>query len=482
MAEQELGALTRRNLMGGGAGLLLTGVAAGGCSRPETGIAQDRQAMAAHDLYDRGLVPIERSGWTRPEGVSTPYPPLEQSLDADVVVVGAGLAGSSLALHLAEAGVKVVVLEARQPGWGASGRNAGHVLPILKDLKVLERFPDQGKAFLDVFREHHTIPFDLSLKHGIDCDAVRSGYLNAMTRKSDFESFRDQSAYLENMGFQKVISLTGAEMEAATGTNHYPFGVLYENGGRVNPYLFTNGMIAAAVRHGAIVHGDSEALTLARAGARWRVQSAKGEVTADRVVFCTNAYPTGIVPDFETCYYPLTAYALATKSLSPEAQARIMPGGATLAQVPVDLNPLVKDRHGRLILSSIPAVADPENAQWHFANHLRWLHRVWPETRDMDIELGQYWTGRVAMRDREFPGAFDLGQGIYGLMHFNAWGNVMAPLMGRLLAEGLATDRMDALPFPLEKPQPVSNQGKQELLIRHLLIPAARLGQRLGAI
>lgn len=473
--------MTRRALIGG-SGLLLTGALAGGCSREVSVSEQDGASVSPHDIYDRGLVPIDQSGWTRPEGVAEPYPVLEQSLEADIAIVGAGLAGSSLALHLAEAGVRVVVLEARQPGWGASGRNAGHVLPILKDMKVLEGFPDGGKAFIDVFREHHTIPFDLAEKHGIDCDAARAGYLNAMTGKGEFEKFRQKSASLEDMGFQKVVSLGAAEMKAMTGTGYYPYGVLYENGGRINPYLFTNGMIAAAVRHGAIVHGDSAAEKLARSGTRWRVETARGDVTADKVVFCTNAYPTGIVPDFETCFYPLTAYGLTTQPLSDEARAAIMPGGATLAQVPLDLNPLVKDRHGRLILSSIPSVAEPENGTWHFKTQLSWLHRVWPETREMKIEPGAYWTGRVALRDREFPGAFDLGNGIFGLMHFNAWGNVMAPLMGKLLAEGLASDELDRLPFPLEKPEPVSSPAKQAFIIRHMLIPAARMGQRLGVI
>ena len=465
-----------------GAGALLAGAAIGALARQKTPIAADRKSHDSFALYNRGLVLVGQSGWTRPEGEAAPYPVLDQSIDVDIAVIGAGLAGSSLALHLVEAGMQVAVLESRQPGWGASGRNAGHVLPILKDMALLESFPDGGKAFREAFREHHTIPFDLSEQYGIDCDAVRSGYLNAAVSQSEFEKFRDQFAYLERDGFQKVHLLGAADMQAAMGSTHYPYGVMFENGGRVNPYLFTNGMIAAAVDRGAQVFGDSEAQALSRVGKRWRIRTASGEVTAGKVVFCTAAYPTQIVPAFETCFYPLTAYALTTKPLDAAASARIMPGGATLAQVPVDLNPLVKDRHGRLILSSLPSSTKPEDGAWHFRNQLAWIHKVWPEIRDMGIELERYWTGRVAMRTREFPGVFDMGGGVYGLMHFNAWGNVMAPLMGKLLAEGLAKDAPDTLPFPFEKPKAVFYQPQQELLLRHTMIPAARFGQKLGLI
>lgn len=445
--------------------------------------SNDGQVRAARCAqYERGLVPVETSGWTMPEGSAEQYPALQGSIDVDIAIVGAGLAGSSLALHLAEAGIRVAVVEARQPGWGASGRNAGHVLPILKDMKLFAAFPDGGRQFIDIFREHHTIPFDLSQKHGIDCDATRSGYLNGMTRRPVFEDFLVESAYLEDMGFQKVTPLTGADMKAATGSDYYPFGVVYENGGRVNPYRFTNGMIAAAVRMGAAVYGDSEALTLCKDGTRWRLTTAGGEVCAARVIFCTNAYPTDVVPEFTKGFYPLTAYAMTTKPLPVEALDYIMPGGATFAQVPIDLNPLVRDRHNRLILSSIPKVGGAPDAAWHFRNQLRWIHRTWPETRHMSIELEAYWTGRVAMRDKEFPGMFELQPGLYGLMYCNAWGNVMAPLMGKILAAGLQRDCMDALPFPIERLQPVSFQSKHEVLIRHLLIPAARMAQRLNVI
>lgn len=432
--------------------------------------------------FERGAVPVALSGWTRPQGTAREWPTLEGDHAAGVVVIGAGLAGASLALHLAEAGVDVTVLEARQPGWGASGRNAGHVLPALRELKVLQGFPDGGKRFLELFRQHLTIPFDLSARHGIDCDAVRSGYINGMKSAKAQEAFTRQHMFLERAGIQRLVPLSPEDMRARLGTDVYSHGVLFPDGGRVNPYLLTNGMIEVAARLGTQVYGNSEALSLVRAAGRWRVRTAKGRITADRVVFCTAAYPTGIEPAFQRAFYPLTAYALTTRPLPRELVDVVMPGGGTFAQAPVDLNPMVRDSHNRLILSSIPRRGGEHDAAWHFRSQLAWLHKTWPETREFPVELETYWTGRVAMRDAQFPGAFRMADGVYGLMFFNAWGNVMAPLMGMLLAEGLAKDDPDSMPFPLEEARPVSWPAKQQLIIRDLLIPLARTAQRLGLV
>lgn len=433
-------------------------------------------------LFDRGLVPVRASGWTMPEGVQEDYPELKGDVTTDIVVIGAGLAGTSLALHLAKAGVSAVILEARSPGWGASGRNAGHVLPILKDVNLLERLPNGGRAFLEAFRQHHTIPFDLAREYDIDCDAIQSGYLNVMKGRDRLEKFRREMMFYDTLSPHKMISVEGGEVAKLTGTNYWSHGLILPTGGRVNPYLLSNGLAKSAVNLGAQVFANSAALKITPAAKSWKVHTAKGSVTGDRVVFCTNGYPSDIIPKFANSFYPLTAYGLTTEPLPDEVSSTIMPGGQTLAQVPLDLNPLVKDRHNRLILSSIPAVYKAEDAKWHFKNQLNWINRVWPSTKSMNIKLEAYWTGRVAMRDVEFPGVYEAQPGVYGLMHFNAWGNVMAPLMGKLFAEGLALDTLDDMPFPIEKASPVSNPNKQNRIIRKLLIPAARQAQRFKVI
>lgn len=435
-----------------------------------------------HELFDRGEVPIGLSGWTRPHGTAPSYAPLQADLDTDVLVIGAGLAGSSLALHLAEAGIGVAVLEARQPGWGASGRNAGHVLPILKDPALFQHLPDEGRAFLELFAANNAMVFDIARKYGIDCDATPSGYLTVTRDKSAFDTLSKEAEFWENSFGYEIERVGESGVKELTGSDRYDFGVWYRAGGLINPYLFTNGMISGAADHGATIFGDSEAVSIAQHGNRWHVRTAQGSVTADRVVFCTNAYPTEIAPEFTRAFYPLTIYALSTQPLPESLQKVVLPSRAALAQAPYELNPFIVDGSNRIITSLIPSPCKPEDGLWHFQQHLNWIHRVWPDTKDTEIRLETYWTGRVAMRDQEFPGVFQLRPGIYGLMYFNGWGNLMAPFMGRLLADGLYHDDFEKLPFPLTVPPVIENQNDQDLKVRKFLIPLARIRQKFGLV
>ena len=111
-------------------------------------------------LYEAGVVPINYSAWPL-EQPATQYAALSADIDADVVVIGAGLAGSSVALHLAERGIKTVLLEADQPGAGASGRNAGHIQPYLSSLEPLSAHKDGGRKFVDKYNRKRNIIVDL---------------------------------------------------------------------------------------------------------------------------------------------------------------------------------------------------------------------------------------------------------------------------------------------------------------------------------
>src|SRR5277367_6020189 len=228
-----------------------------------------------------------------------PAPPLEGDVRADVVVVGGGITGLSTALHLAEQGVKVVVLEAEEPGWGASGRNGGQVNPGLKlDPDQVERDygEDLGRRMNSFAGAAPGFVFDLIKRHGIRCEARRNGTLRAAIRPKHAAQVGATAEQLVRRG-APVELLSGNALEQATGTRRYSLAMLDRRGGDVNPLSFARGLARAAAGAGAAVHGGTRALGVKKAGGLWQVSTGTGTVSAHQVVVATNGYSDDLWPD-----------------------------------------------------------------------------------------------------------------------------------------------------------------------------------------
>ncbi|QQX89156.1 FAD-binding oxidoreductase (plasmid) [Cupriavidus necator] len=434
-----------------------------------------------HADYETGTIAIEHSGWL-PEQHLAMHEGLADDIDTDIAVIGSGLAGASLSLHLAERGVKVVTLEARQPGNGASGRNAGHVQTFLENLEPLHAWGDRGKRFAAFFMEHRNIVFDLCAKHGIDGDAVKSGMVEAAYRPHT--ALAKKAALWKAFGYNVDI-VTAASLRELLGTEKYRYGIHWREGGRVNPYLFTNGMISAAVRHGARVFGDSPVIGCHREGQRWRVDTARGSLRAQRIVICTNGHAGNLFfPELARTQYPLVACGMATKPLSPALLDIINPARVAMTHYPTGLYPMVIDGRNRLVTATIPHPCRAHDAKTYFAYFLRYLHRIYPQTRNFEIELGAYWTGITAnsssVYHADYPKLYQVDDGVLALMNLGTWGNVMGPQLGLSLAQSLASERLDDCVLPLERPEPVRFQRLFEFKTRHLMIPVARVIDRIN--
>ncbi|SDH70849.1 NAD(P)/FAD-dependent oxidoreductase [Pseudomonas panipatensis] len=433
--------------------------------------------------YESGVVPIRFSGWPAAQ-LSPAYAALDRDLDSDVVVIGAGLAGASLTLHLAEKGIEVVLLEADQPASGASGRNAGHVQPYLGSLEPLRAHADGGRRFLDTFIAHRGIVFDLCRKHGLEADAAPCGMLEAAIRPH--AALERQAQQWKALGYD--LEVVGADaLRDMLGSPAYRHGIHWREGGRVNPYLFTHGLVAAAVRGGARVYGNSCVLACEREGARWRVRTATGSVRAARVVICTNGHAgNAFFPELNRTQFPLVACGLATRPLPKALLDAVNPARVALMQYPAGLYPLVIDGRGRLVTATIPGPGRAQSAQTHFDYFLRYLRRTYPALREAPIELESYWTGMTAnssaVYEASYPKLFQVADGVLALMNLGSWGNVMGPLLGMSLAGALAEDRPDAALLPLETPRAVRFQGLFETKIRRVMIPVARLADRLKLV
>lgn len=431
--------------------------------------------------FESGTVPIALSSWL-PATPRAPHAALERDVEADVAVVGAGLAGAGVALGLAERKVGVVVLEAQQPACGASGRNAGHVEPFLGSLAPLEQWPDRGRALIDLFVKNRNLVFELCAKHGIDGDAERVGILE-VSRRRDAALQRHADVW-RAFGYDCEIA-EGERLRELSGSELFRFGVYWREGGRVNPYLFTNGMVDAAARLGARVYGDSPVTACERAGSGWRLTTPRGSVRAQRVVLCTSDHAGNrFFPELARTQYPLVACGMATTPL-PERILRIVnPSRAAMMQHPTGLYPLVIDGRNRMITSTIPLPGGAQRGERYFSYFLRFLHRAYPELRGEKIEMESYWTGMTSNSSsvyrEDYPKLFQVDDGVLALMNLGSWGNAIGPVLGLNVAAALAAERPGDFALPLERPTAVGFPRLFELKIRYFLVPAARVIDRLG--
>lgn len=435
----------------------------------------------SRQAYRAGTVPITCSGWAL-HAPASPYARLEQDLQVDVAVIGAGLAGCSLALHLQERGIRVALLEAHQPGDGASGRNAGHVQPFLDKLGPLKTWPGAGQPFVDYFIEQRNIVYEMCQTYGIDGDAYRGGMIEAATKPQ--ASLLKKAKEWRQRGYA-VEEVGQAQLQGLLGTDRYAYGLRWDEGGSLNPYMFTNGMARIAQSLGANVYGNSPVLACEREQQRWRVKTQAGSVLADQVVICTNAHAqNGFFPELARTQYLLVACAMATQPLPQEVLNAVNPGRAAFTQVPTGLYPMVVDGLGRLITATIPHVGREANGSVYFDYFLTYLRKTFPVLRETSLELESYWTGYTSSSSQiyheDYAKIYQVADGVTALMNLGTWGNVMGPMLGRHLAQVMASDRWQDLLLPLEQPKEVSYPQWFDFKMRRVLVPVARALDKFG--
>jgi len=231
--------------------------------------------------------------------------PLQGEVVADVVVIGAGYTGLSSALHLAEAGFKVVVLEAAQVGWGASGRNGGQLVhSYSRDMDVIEaRYgATTAQALGSMAFEGAKIIRERIAKYQIDCHFKPGGMFAAITAKQ-VGQLEHHKALWERYGHTQLRLLDAAQSEAAIGTRRYKATLLDDSTGHMHPLRLAQGEAAALESLGGVVHECSPVLRIER-GDPAVVYTAQGRVKARFVIVACNAYIGGLEPQLASRSMP----------------------------------------------------------------------------------------------------------------------------------------------------------------------------------
>lgn len=400
---------------------------------------------------------LPRSAWgdAAPPAVETP--PLAGDVSADVAIVGAGFTGLSAALHLAAKGIEVVVLEAVEPGFGASGRNGGQVIPGLKHDPddIIKTFgADRGERIVEFVGGAPQVVYDLIERHGIACDLQRAGWLQCAHGKAAVPGLERRVAQWSSRGAPAEL-IDASETQRRTGASGYVAALFDGRGATLNPLAYARGLARAAVDCGARIYAQSPAHTLEREK-QWRIATPAGVVRAERVLLATNAYTDDLRPDVRRSIIPVCSYQVATAPVGDNLRSTLMPGGLGLSDTRRLLTYCRQDRDGRLLIGGRGGQRDSTDPA-DFQAIVRALGRLFPDAAGFPIDY--CWSGRVALTLDHYPHIAEIAPGLALALGYNGRGVAMATAVGVTMAEHLAGRSLGELPLPVRPIRPIPLHG-----------------------
>lgn len=241
-----------------------------------------------------------------------PRPTLQDDVETDVCVIGAGYTGLSSALFLLENGFKVTVLEAAKVGFGASGRNGGQIVnSYSRDIDVIERSvgPQQAQLLGNMAFEGGRIIRERVAKYQIQCDLKDGGVFAALTAKQ-MGHLESQKRLWERFGHTQLELLDQRRIREVVACEEYVGGMLDMSGGHIHPLNLALGEAAAVESLGGVIYEQSPAVRIER-GASPVVHTPQGKVRAKFIIVAGNAYLGNLVPE------------LAAKSMPCGTQVKI---------------------------------------------------------------------------------------------------------------------------------------------------------------
>lgn len=383
-------------------------------------------------------------------------PPLAGDARADVAVVGGGFLGLSAALHLAEGGAAVVLLEAETAGFGASGRNTGFVVPALKATLGPDDVrraigPGHADRLVDLVGGSGRALFDLIARLGIECSAEQIGWLQPAHTAAAARVLETRASEWHATGRGDVRLLDAAETAVRLGTAGYHAALLVPTGGQVNPLALARGLAAAAIRAGARVHAATPVTALDRGpGTGWTVRTARGAVVADRVLLATNALVGALVPAVRDALIPVRAHQFASVPLSPAARADILPGRSPASDTRRHTFAVRWSPDGRLMTGGV-VTAGPGARGRAARSFARRLAIFYPA--HAPFAAGHVWEGTIAVMPGTLPALMSVAPGLDAAIGCNGRGVALTTALGaRLAAHALGRASDADLPLPFRPP------------------------------
>jgi glycine/D-amino acid oxidase-like deaminating enzyme len=410
------------------------------------------------------------SYWLATAATGPPVPEFDGSEKAETVVIGAGYTGLSAALHLAEQGRSVLVLDANEPGWGASGRNNGQVVAALKHEphEIEQRFgQERGAALIRAIGYGPDLVLGLIARYRIECAARRSGILTAAHSLKSLADLKRRVEIWNGRGAPLRL-LSRDEMEAASGTGAYAGGCLDPRGGAINPLGYARGLARAVIGLGGAIRQKARVRSIKRTnmrkgGTQWRVTTDRGGVDANRVIIGTNAYTGAFWPGLQKTFLPARTPQLVSRPLRDNVAKSILPGGQIMSDTRALTVGVRMHEDGRLHLGGGNGTAGAESNALYapLARHARLLY---PQLGELEWQYR--WTGFMAMTPDRYPRLFELAPGVAAALGYSGRGICTATILGRELGRWAGGEAgIDELAIPSSSFRPLPYHALRGMIV-----------------
>ncbi|MBK4217501.1 FAD-binding oxidoreductase [Paracoccus caeni] len=389
---------------------------------------------------------------------SAPAAPVTEALtgdvSADVLVIGGGYTGLSTALHLAQGGADVVLLEAVEIGFGGAGRNVGLVnagMWVMPEHLLQTLGPEYGNRLLDLLGNGPAEVWSLIARHGIECQPNPVGTLHVAADRAGFAELTERTRQWQARG-APVALLEGGEAAGTLGTDYYRAALLDRRAGTIQPLAYARGLARAAIDAGVRVYTGSPVTGMRRENG-WYLQTPKGSATAPRVVFATDAYTRHLMQAISGQQVFLPYFNFATTPLPDDVACTVLPGRQGAWDTREVLTSFRLDAANRLVVGSVGALRNTGTAV-HRAWARRSLRRIFPQIGPVAFEAE--WFGTIGMTDNHLPRFHRLDEGVFAFCGYNGRGIAPGTVFGRIMAEYLLGQLTEAdLPLPVSPPSPI---------------------------
>jgi gamma-glutamylputrescine oxidase len=368
---------------------------------------------------------------------AAPFPaqaPLQGAVTADVCIVGAGYTGLSAALHLAQAGLRVVVVEAHRVGWGASGRNGGQVgSGQRRDQDDLERMVGRADArrLWDLAQDAKALVKSLITDHAMPV-TFHPGVAHACRTEAEAAAGHIYADRLvRDYAYTEIEHLDRTGIRALIGSDVYQGGEIDWGAGHLHPLNYAIGLAQAALAAGAVIH-ERSAVTRIAHGAKAVVHTETGQVTADHVILACNGYLGDLEPRVAERVMPINNFIVATEPLGDRA-AGILSKPVAVADTKFVVNYWRLSDDNRLLFGG------GESYGYRFPDILKTvlkpMMQVYPQLAEVKIDYA--WGGTLAITVNRMPCFARPQPNILSASGYSGHGVAMATLAGKLMAQAV---------------------------------------------